>query len=132
MDLVELVFAKGGEMEAKTGIKLGNEGEIAAYVADESLDFVYVDAAHDYGAMKEDLQLWWPKIRVSFGSFPIIHCKPFLCRASSIAGLLATFLSARLHSYIYENDQCMSYLPNELTPWRGGTPQQPAGRSHGR
>jgi hypothetical protein len=31
--------------------------------ADESLDFVYLDAAHGYKFVKADLQAWFPKIR---------------------------------------------------------------------
>lgn len=30
---------------------------------DESLDFVYIDADHDYAAVKADLEAWFPKIR---------------------------------------------------------------------
>jgi hypothetical protein len=29
----------------------------------EALDFVYIDAQHHYEAVREDLQIWWPKIR---------------------------------------------------------------------
>ena len=30
---------------------------------DRSFDFVYVDARHDFKAVLEDLQAWWPKVR---------------------------------------------------------------------
>jgi hypothetical protein len=30
---------------------------------DESLDWVYIDANHGYEAIKEDLALWWPKVK---------------------------------------------------------------------
>lgn len=30
---------------------------------DESLDWVYIDANHGYDAVREDLDLWWPKIK---------------------------------------------------------------------
>lgn len=30
---------------------------------DESLDWVYIDANHGYDAIKEDLALWWPKVK---------------------------------------------------------------------
>eukprot|EP01064_Diplonema_japonicum_P034622 TRINITY_DN7242_c0_g1_i1.p1 TRINITY_DN7242_c0_g1~~TRINITY_DN7242_c0_g1_i1.p1 ORF type:complete len:312 (+),score=67.06 TRINITY_DN7242_c0_g1_i1:63-938(+) len=33
-------------------------------VPDNSLDFVYVDARHDFEAVLEDLRDWWPKLRV--------------------------------------------------------------------
>lgn len=31
--------------------------------ADESLDFIYVDANHAYEAIKADLASWWPKVK---------------------------------------------------------------------
>lgn len=31
--------------------------------SDESLDWVYIDANHGYDAIKEDLELWWPKVK---------------------------------------------------------------------
>lgn len=32
---------------------------------DESLDFVFIDGAHDYESVKKDLELWYPKVKVS-------------------------------------------------------------------
>ena len=32
--------------------------------SDESLDFVYLDGAHEYAAIKEDLKAWFPKVKV--------------------------------------------------------------------
>jgi hypothetical protein len=31
---------------------------------DNSLDFVYIDARHDYEGVKEDLEAWWPKLKI--------------------------------------------------------------------
>jgi hypothetical protein len=36
--------------------------EGAARVADRTLDFVYIDARHDYGSVLEDLEVWFPKV----------------------------------------------------------------------
>lgn len=36
----------------------------AARVRDGSLDFVYIDARHDYAGVLEDLRAWYPKLRV--------------------------------------------------------------------
>ena len=33
-------------------------------IPDDSLDFVYVDARHDYCGVKEDIEKWWPKLKV--------------------------------------------------------------------
>lgn len=32
--------------------------------SDESLDFVYIDANHKYDFVKEDIEIWYPKVRV--------------------------------------------------------------------
>lgn len=37
--------------------------EAAPMFADNSLDFIYIDANHAYEAVREDLHLWWPKLR---------------------------------------------------------------------
>eukprot|EP00667_Euglena_gracilis_P021979 EG_transcript_24272 len=37
--------------------------EAVKHFKDKSLDFVYVDARHDYCAVKEDILLYWPKVR---------------------------------------------------------------------
>lgn len=37
--------------------------EAAKRFADESLDFVYIDAAHEYESVKEDIEAWAPKVR---------------------------------------------------------------------
>lgn len=29
-----------------------------------SLDFIYIDAAHDYSNVMKDLDIWWPKLKV--------------------------------------------------------------------
>jgi len=41
-------------MESKQASKL---------FTDDSLDFVYIDANHKYEFVKEDIELWWPKVK---------------------------------------------------------------------
>lgn len=31
--------------------------------ANESIDWIFIDANHGYDAIKEDIQLWWPKVK---------------------------------------------------------------------
>jgi hypothetical protein len=33
-------------------------------IPDASIDFIYVDARHDYCGVREDIELWWPKLKV--------------------------------------------------------------------
>jgi predicted O-methyltransferase YrrM len=37
--------------------------EAAEQIEDASLDFVYIDALHDYDSVREDLEAWYPKVR---------------------------------------------------------------------
>ena len=37
--------------------------QAAESFTDASLDFVYIDANHSYEACKEDIELWWPKVK---------------------------------------------------------------------
>jgi len=36
----------------------------------ESLDWIYIDARHDYTGVSEDLRLYWPKLRPGMFWFP--------------------------------------------------------------
>jgi predicted O-methyltransferase YrrM len=38
--------------------------EAAPSFADGSLDFVYIDANHSYEGCRDDIALWWPKVKV--------------------------------------------------------------------
>ena len=37
--------------------------DFAREVKDQSLDFVYIDACHEYDAVKQDIQAWLPKVK---------------------------------------------------------------------
>ena len=41
-----------------------NSEEAAEKFQQETLDFVYIDANHSYEAVQQDIQLWWPKVKL--------------------------------------------------------------------
>jgi len=41
----------------------GNSTDVAKQIEDGSLDFVFIDAAHDYQSVKDDLNAWHKKVR---------------------------------------------------------------------
>ena len=46
------------------GVMIRATSEVAADIfADESLDFVYIDANHAYDFVKQDMTLWYPKVK---------------------------------------------------------------------
>lgn len=44
-------------------VRKGTSSEVAKTIEDGSLDWVYIDANHKYEAIKEDIELWFPKVR---------------------------------------------------------------------
>ena len=43
---------------------LSNSVDAAKRFKDKSIDFVFIDADHSYESVKEDLNVWWPKVKV--------------------------------------------------------------------
>jgi hypothetical protein len=41
----------------------GDSATAAAEFADESVDFVYVDAEHTFAGVSRDMDAWWPKLK---------------------------------------------------------------------
>lgn len=55
----ELLAAHG----SRSRIQRMRSLEAAPHFSDGTLDFVYIDAAHDYGSVLADLEAWYPKVR---------------------------------------------------------------------
>lgn len=49
--------------ESRAFMLRGLSSDMASRFEDNSLDFVYIDGNHAYDWVKEDIELWWPKIK---------------------------------------------------------------------
>jgi hypothetical protein len=58
-DITQRRLARFGE---RSSIWRMTSAEAAARIEENSLDFVYLDARHDYASVKQDLELWYGKI----------------------------------------------------------------------
>lgn len=63
MDNMEQIFRNKFKGEKRLLILKGLSWQMASRVPDISLDFVFIDASHDYESVKKDLKAWDPKIR---------------------------------------------------------------------
>ena len=107
------------------------------HIEDESLDFVYIDARHDYCSVAEDMALYWPKLRqggiLAGHDYMLAHnlrdfvsgpdrydiCPDGSIRERSVKGAVDDFLRARgLQLAVTFNDQ---------PPWLSWIARKPCG-----
>lgn len=61
--IMRLAQQRTGPWASKVIIHQNFTVDAAKYVEDNSVDFVYVDARHDYCGVMEDITAWYPKLR---------------------------------------------------------------------
>jgi hypothetical protein len=60
----ELVAFMKQKFPTRHQLHRGYSVQVAKDFPDNSLDFIYLDARHDYDGVKEDLEAWWSKLKI--------------------------------------------------------------------
>lgn len=61
--MMQLAFVNTLKYEDRRIFLVGKSLQVSCLVEDESLDFVYIDAAHDEKSVTTDIDAWYPKVR---------------------------------------------------------------------
>ena len=63
MDAYEKTMESIRGMEDRAFMLRGLGEQLVDIFADESLDYIYIDGNHAYDYVKQDMELWWPKLK---------------------------------------------------------------------
>jgi predicted O-methyltransferase YrrM len=77
----------------------------AKYYKDNSLDFIFIDAAHDYDSVKKDINAWFPKLK--HGGVIAGHDYTW---CEDVQKAVNEFFAGK---NIYESEGCWIYLTEE-------------------
>jgi predicted O-methyltransferase YrrM len=61
---IEAEFWDNVGRESRCKMRRETSEEAAKALSDGNYDLVFIDALHDYEHVKQDIALWWPKVRV--------------------------------------------------------------------
>jgi len=76
-------------VEGKFTPIISDSAEAAALYEDESLDFVFIDASHDFESIKRDITAWFRKVKVGGLFAGHDYAQPYPGIVKAVNGLLA-------------------------------------------
>ena len=110
MENVEKVFDKRMESFGNRVVKMKMTSQEASQRFDLlSLDFVYIDASHDYDSVKNDISVWLPKVKVGgmIGGHDYFH-PPVKKAVDEVFNLVVTFPETSWIKTVNRVEMCRS------------------------